>query len=38
MRGLRHVQKMNELYNRKKPLVIGAHITFIFLLIRIWIP
>jgi GR25 family glycosyltransferase involved in LPS biosynthesis len=34
--GLLCVQKLNELYNRKKPLIIGIHIVFIFLLIWIW--
>jgi len=34
--GLRNLQKLNELYNRRKPLVIGSHIVLILLLIRIW--
>ena len=34
--GLRNLQKLNEIYNRRKPLIIGSHIVLILLLIWIW--
>ncbi len=36
--GLRNVQKMNEFYHQRKPLIIGIHIVLLLLLIWIWKP
>ena len=34
--GLQNLQKMNEWYHRRRPLVIGAHILFALFLIWMW--